>query len=55
MTKGGLCYEVILGEPDVKFTPPKRTISPQNKNVSVQDIEDKLRAAEERRQVLYLI
>lgn len=50
-TRGGLCYEVILGEPDVKFTPPKRAISPQNKNVSVEDIEEKLRAAEERRQV----
>lgn len=50
-TRGGLCYEVILGEPEVKATPPKRTISPQNKNMSVQDIEEKLRAAEERRQV----
>lgn len=50
--RGGLCYEVILGEPDVKFTPPKRNTSPKNKNVSAQDIEEKLRAAEERRQVL---
>ncbi|KAK9730406.1 Stathmin family [Popillia japonica] len=51
-TRGGLCYEVILGEPEVKATPPKRTISPQNKNMSVQDIEEKLKAAEERRQQL---
>lgn len=49
-TRGGLCYEVILGEPEVKATPPKMASSPKN-NVSVQDIEEKLRAAEERRQV----
>lgn len=49
-TRGGLCYEVILGEPEVKATPPKMSTSPKT-NVSVQDIEEKLRAAEERRQV----
>lgn len=43
-------YEVILGEPEVKATPPKKPLSPKN-SVSVQDIEDKLKAAEERRQV----
>ncbi|XP_031344550.1 tropomyosin isoform X2 [Photinus pyralis] len=54
-TRGGLCYEVILSEPEVKATPPKRPNSPNNnKNVSIQDIEDKLRAAEERRQQLEL-
>ncbi|XP_022908442.1 CAP-Gly domain-containing linker protein 1 isoform X2 [Onthophagus taurus] len=51
-TRGGLCYEVIIGEPDVKAIPPKKATSPQNKNMSVQDIQDKLRAAEERRQQL---
>lgn len=53
-TRGGLCYEVILGEADVKATPPKRATSPRN-NMSVQDIEGKLKAAEERRQVGYEI
>lgn len=53
-TRGGLCYEVILSEPEIKATPPKRPNSPANKNVSIQDIEDKLRAAEERRQQLEL-
>lgn len=51
-TRGGLCYEVILGEPDVKATPPKRASSPKS-NVSFQDIEEKLKAAEERRQVKF--
>lgn len=51
-TRGGLRYEVILGEPDVKATPPsKKTVSPKN-SMSIQDIEDKLKAAEERRQQL---
>ncbi|KAH1024052.1 hypothetical protein HUJ05_003613 [Dendroctonus ponderosae] len=48
-TRGGVRYEVILGEPDVKADPPKKKMSPRN-FVSVQDIEDKLKAAEERRQ-----
>lgn len=47
-TRGGLCYEVILGEPEVKATPPKRVSSPKN-SMSVHDIEEKLKAAEERR------
>ncbi|XP_017786423.1 PREDICTED: stathmin isoform X3 [Nicrophorus vespilloides] len=51
-TRGGLCYEVILGEPEAKATPPKRTNSPNKNVVSVHDIEEKLRAAEERRQQL---
>lgn len=49
-TRGGLRYEVILGEPEVKATPPKKPVSPKN-SMSVQDIEEKLKAAEERRQV----
>lgn len=49
-TRGGLRYEVILGEPEVKATPPKKQLSPKN-SISVQDIEEKLKAAEERRQV----
>ncbi|XP_063918058.1 myosin-9 isoform X3 [Zophobas morio] len=50
-TRGGLRYEVILSEPEVKATPPKKAASPKN-SMSVQDIEDKLKAAEERRQQL---
>jgi stathmin len=46
-----LRYEVILSEPEVKVTPPKKAASPKN-SMSVQDIEDKLKAAEERRQQL---
>lgn len=49
-TRGGLRYEVILGEPEVKTAPPKKQLSPKS-SMSVQDIEDKLKAAEERRQV----
>nr|CAD7267339.1 unnamed protein product [Timema shepardi] len=47
-SKGGLAYEVILADP-VTVTPPKRPSSPSNKNVSVENIEEKLKAAEERR------
>ncbi|CAG9854529.1 unnamed protein product [Phyllotreta striolata] len=50
-TKGGLRYEVIIGEPDIKATPPKLSLSPRC-SVSFQDIEEKLKAAEERRQQL---
>lgn len=51
-TKGGVCYEVILAQPEVTATPPKRPSSPPSKDkLSVQDIEDKLKAAEERRLV----
>lgn len=46
-------YEVILGELDVKAPPPKLSLSPKG-SMSVQDIEDKLKAAEERRQVSLL-
>ncbi|KAL6424804.1 hypothetical protein ACFW04_010024 [Cataglyphis niger] len=45
-TKGGLCYEVILAEPTV----PKRAPSPPQTSPTQQiAIEDKLKAAEERR------
>ncbi|XP_015610168.1 calponin homology domain-containing protein DDB_G0272472 isoform X1 [Cephus cinctus] len=45
-SKGGLCYEVILAEPTV----PKRAPSPPQPSPTQQSaIEDKLRAAEERR------
>ncbi|XP_023311485.1 translation initiation factor IF-2 isoform X6 [Anoplophora glabripennis] len=50
-TRGGLRYEVILGEPEVKTAPPKKQLSPKS-SMSVQDIEEKLKAAEERRQQL---
>ncbi|XP_025993841.2 vicilin-like seed storage protein At2g18540 isoform X1 [Solenopsis invicta] len=45
-SKGGLCYEVILAEPTV----PKRAPSPPQQSPTQQTaIEDKLKAAEERR------
>ncbi|CAH2017046.1 unnamed protein product [Acanthoscelides obtectus] len=51
-TRGGLRYEVILGEAEPKVQPPKKQqLSPKN-SMSVQDIEEKLKAAEERRQLL---
>lgn len=55
-TKGGVCYEVILAEAEGNATAPpavvarRPTTPPEPK--SVQDIADKLRAAEERRQSL---
>lgn len=47
-SKGGLCYEVILAEPTGKS---KRAPSPPQPNPPTQQtaIEDKLKAAEERR------
>lgn len=49
-SKGGLSYEVILAEPAPNATLPKRPTTP-GKNVSVEEIEQKLKAAEERRVV----
>lgn len=50
-SKGGLCYEVILGQPAI-FVPPKQSKNPPCvKNISVEEIERKLREAEERRLV----
>lgn len=52
-TRGGVCYEVILAQPEATATPPKRPASPPSKDkLSAQDIEDKLKAAEERRLTL---
>jgi acetamidase/formamidase len=51
-SKGGLSYEVILAEP-LAVTPPRRASSSNNK-VSVENIEEKLKAAEERRLVRFL-
>ncbi|XP_034098275.1 GRIP1-associated protein 1 isoform X1 [Drosophila sulfurigaster albostrigata] len=47
-SRGGLSYEVILAEPAPNVPVPKRPVTP-GKNVSVEDIEQKLKAAEERR------
>lgn len=47
-SKGGLCYEVILAEPAVNVTLPKLPPTP-GKPVSAEEIEEKLKAAEERR------
>lgn len=51
-SKGGLSYEVILAEPSVTSPPLKRSGSSASKPAtSAEDIEEKLRAAEERRMV----
>ncbi|XP_071449071.1 stathmin isoform X3 [Hetaerina americana] len=51
-SKGGLRYEVILAEP-ISETPPKRPPSPPStKPISAENITEKLKAAEERRQSL---
>lgn len=49
-SRGGLSYEVILAEPAPNVPVPKRPVTP-GKNVSVEEIEQKLKAAEERRVV----
>lgn len=49
MSKGGLAYEVILAEP-VGVPVPRRADSPE-KTPSVEEIQEKLKAAEERRRV----
>ncbi|XP_055637474.1 stathmin isoform X2 [Toxorhynchites rutilus septentrionalis] len=47
-SKGGLCYEVILAEPAANVSLPK--LPPTSvKPVSAEEIEEKLKAAEERR------
>lgn len=51
MSKGGLAYEVILAEP-VGVPVPRRADSPE-KMPSVEEIQEKLKAAEERRRVSY--
>ncbi|XP_070855545.1 stathmin isoform X3 [Drosophila suzukii] len=47
-SRGGLSYEVILAEPAPNVAVPKRPVTP-GKNVSVEEIDHKLKAAEERR------
>jgi len=47
-SKGGLCYEVILAEPSIQASLPKIPVAPA-KIVSAEEIEEKLKAAEERR------
>lgn len=47
-SRGGLSYEVILAEPAPNVTIPKKPVTP-GKNVSAEEIEQKLKAAEERR------
>lgn len=51
-SKGGAKFEIILAEP-VAQTPPKRPPSP-NKVVSAEEIEEKLKAAEDRRKVKFI-
>ncbi|GAB0093448.1 Stathmin [Sergentomyia squamirostris] len=52
-SKGGLSYEVILAEPSITNPVPpvviKRPITPGKKELSAEEIEEKLKAAEERR------
>ncbi|XP_055547695.1 GYF domain-containing protein gyf-1 isoform X1 [Wyeomyia smithii] len=47
-SKGGLCYEVILAEPAINVIVPKLPPTP-GKPVSAEEIDEKLKAAEERR------
>lgn len=53
-SKGGLCYEVILAQPQVNIA-PKVQGGPVIKSVSAEDIERKLRDAELRRIVSLLL
>ncbi|CAH1396648.1 unnamed protein product [Nezara viridula] len=46
-SKGGLKFDVIIADPAIP--PPKRPGSPNNKTTSAENIEGKLKAAEERR------
>jgi len=47
--KGGLKFEVILAEANPTGTPPRRVPSPTNTPSTIEKIEQKLKAAEERR------
>lgn len=49
-SKGGLCYEVILGHPAIAAPARQNKTSP-TKNLTAEEIERKLREAEERRLV----
>ncbi|XP_076364906.1 stathmin-like isoform X2 [Tachypleus tridentatus] len=50
-SKGGMKYELVLADPS-DVAPPRLASTPPKSNISVEDIENKLRAAEERRQYL---
>lgn len=52
-SKGGLSYEVILAEPSITSSVQitKRPTTPGKKELSAEEIEEKLKAAEERRLV----
>lgn len=52
-SKGGLSYEVILAAPAPKVSVPKRAPSFNTKNMTADEIAEKLKAAEERRLVIY--
>ena len=58
-SKGGLCYEVILAEPSPNVVqPPIKRNNYVTKAISVIEIEQKLKEAEDRRlvsSILYLI
>ncbi|GBN51298.1 hypothetical protein AVEN_161638-1, partial [Araneus ventricosus] len=49
--KGGIKYELVLSEPSVNDPPKKDSITSPPKTMSVEEIEQKLKAAEERRLV----
>lgn len=52
-SKGGLKYELVLSEPALEQSPKIVAQSPPKSNLSKEDIEKKLKAAEERRQVIF--
>lgn len=49
--KGGIKYELVLSEPSSNDPPKKDQITSPPKTMSVEEIEQKLKAAEERRLV----
>lgn len=48
-SKGGLKFDVIIADPAA--SPPKRPSSPKDKDLTAEEIAEKLKAAEERRMV----
>lgn len=51
--KGGIKYELVLSEPSSNDPPKKDQLTSPPKTMSVEEIEQKLKAAEERRLVSY--
>jgi len=49
-SRGGMAYEVILSQPAMETPPRPRPSSPPKQPIAIEDIETKLKAAEERRQ-----